>query len=290
MSSMHRSSVSRETVFKLDANGNIDADKLTKEMTEALAFDIDYKKKDNMKKRAIKSAPDYDAFRNMVACASLKTVSRQEVESLGDKKKGWKKATDGMLSSGGIDTILGQEALEKNKKAGAGALTVEKIKKPKNAMEFNRDWRRLKDSEKKLRYIVTVGPSVCKKLLSSNGDSDFFEEILSFVKDIAYDDSKCDKKGIVEISDDKEPTSSEETMPPSRKKTLNILTLLTELSSIDNFDFMKAMMDKSVLSSVSEWIRSKVVKEEAQNRDGEDTCSFNATVLEELASKYHSLS
>ena len=221
-----------------------------------------------------------------------------------------------MLSSGGIDTILGQEALEKNKKAGAGALTVEKIKKPKNAMEFNRDWRRLKDSEKKLRlrclflsyfhcssvsfihictifhcrYIVTVGPSVCKKLLSSNGDSDFFEEILSFVKDIAYDDSKCDKKGIVEISDDKEPTSSEETMPPSRKKTLNILTLLTELSSIDNFDFMKAMMDKSVLSSVSEWIRSKVVKEEAQNGDGEDTCSFNATVLEELASKYHSLS
>ena len=74
MSSTHRSSVSRENVFKLDSNGNIDADKLSKEMTDALAFDIDYKKKDNMKKRAIKSAPDYDAFRNMVACASLKTV------------------------------------------------------------------------------------------------------------------------------------------------------------------------------------------------------------------------
>ena len=74
MSSTHRSSVSRENVFKMDSNGNIDADKLSKEMTEALAFDIDYKKKDNMKKRAIKSAPDYDAFRNMVACASLKTV------------------------------------------------------------------------------------------------------------------------------------------------------------------------------------------------------------------------
>ena len=73
-SSMHKSTVSRESVFKLDANGNIDADNLTKEMTDALAFDIDYKKKDNMKKRAIKSAPDYDAFRNMVACASLKTV------------------------------------------------------------------------------------------------------------------------------------------------------------------------------------------------------------------------
>ena len=74
MSSTHKSSTLHEGVLKLDASGNIDANKLSKEATDALAFDIDYKKKDNMKKRAIKSAPDYDTFRNMVACASLKTV------------------------------------------------------------------------------------------------------------------------------------------------------------------------------------------------------------------------
>jgi len=259
-------------------------------MTDALAFDIDYKKKDNMKKRAIKSAPDYDAFRNMVACASLKTVSRQEVESLGDRKKGWKKANDGISSSRGLDSILGQEALEKTKKAGAGALAVENIKKPKNAMEFNRDWRRLKDPEKKLRYLVKIGPSACNKLLSSHGDSDFFEEILLFLKDIAYDDSQCDREGIVEILDDTESTCSEGALPQSKKKRLNMLTLFMELSSVDNFDFMKAMMDKSILSSVSEWIRGRIVKEDAQNQEGGDTSSSNTKLLEELASKYYSIS
>jgi Dynein attachment factor N-terminus len=64
----------RETSLSLDASGNIDADKLSRELTAALEFDIDYKKKDNMKKRAIRVAPSYDAFKNMVACAGLKTV------------------------------------------------------------------------------------------------------------------------------------------------------------------------------------------------------------------------
>ena len=248
-------------------------------------------------------------------CRSSFPQSRQEVESLGDRKKGWKKANDGISSSRGLDSILGQEALEKTKKAGAGALAVENIKKPKNAMEFNRDWRRLKDPEKKLRfgylpcilffpicvrlilaslyncrYLVKIGPSACNKLLSSHGDSDFFEEILLFLKDIAYDDSQCDREGIVEILDDTESTCSEGALPQSKKKRLNMLTLFMELSSVDNFDFMKAMMDKSILSSVSEWIRGRIVKEDAQNQEGGDTSSSNTKLLEELASKYYSIS
>ena len=63
-----------DSLLRLDADGNIDADRLSRELTAALEFDVNYKKKDNMKKRAIRSAPSYDAFKNMVACASLKTV------------------------------------------------------------------------------------------------------------------------------------------------------------------------------------------------------------------------
>ena len=124
------------------------------------------------------------------------------------------------------------------------------------------------------RYLVKIGPTACKKLLSSHGDSDFFEEILLFLKDIAYDDSRCNGEGIVEILDNTESTCSEGALPQSRKKTLNMLTLFMEMSSVDNFDFMKAMMDKTILSSVSEWIRGKIVKEDAQN----------TKLLEELAS------
>ena len=64
----------RGNVFRLDKSGNIDAELLSKELTDALAFDIGYRQKDNMKKRAVKTAPDYEAFRNMVACAGLKKV------------------------------------------------------------------------------------------------------------------------------------------------------------------------------------------------------------------------
>jgi hypothetical protein len=68
------STKARDASLALDESGNIDADRLSRELTEALEFDIAYKKKDNMKKRAVRSAPSYDAFKNMVACAHLKTV------------------------------------------------------------------------------------------------------------------------------------------------------------------------------------------------------------------------
>ena len=58
----------------LDSEGNINVHKLEKELKSALEFDVNYKKKDNMKKRAVRVAKSYDEFKNMVACAHLKTV------------------------------------------------------------------------------------------------------------------------------------------------------------------------------------------------------------------------
>ena len=72
---------------KLDKNGNIDTKVLEKELVESLKFDITYKQQDNMKKRAVKQAPSYDDFKNMVACAHLKKVTKQDIEELGKSKK-----------------------------------------------------------------------------------------------------------------------------------------------------------------------------------------------------------
>ena len=60
--------------LRVDANGNIDPVYLEKELQAALNFDLKYKQTDGMKKRAIKTAASYDEFKNMVACAHLKTV------------------------------------------------------------------------------------------------------------------------------------------------------------------------------------------------------------------------
>jgi hypothetical protein len=59
---------------RVDQNGNIDPMALEKELQSALDFDLRYKQTDSMKKRAIKTAGTYDEFKNMVACAHLKTV------------------------------------------------------------------------------------------------------------------------------------------------------------------------------------------------------------------------
>ena len=67
---------------KLDKNGNIDTKVLEKELVESLKFDITYKQQDNMKKRAVKQAPSYDDFKNMVACAHLKKVTKQNINML----------------------------------------------------------------------------------------------------------------------------------------------------------------------------------------------------------------
>ena len=80
-----------QDAVRLDSNGNIDTSALERELLGALEFDKKYKLQDNMKKRAVKQAPSYDDFRNMVACAHLKKVTRQDIESLSKSKKGWQK-------------------------------------------------------------------------------------------------------------------------------------------------------------------------------------------------------
>lgn len=74
--------------LKIDQNGNVDTNNLSSEIKDSLEFDLRYKQIDNMKKRAIRMAGCYDDFKNMVACSHLKTVSRKEVESLREVKRG----------------------------------------------------------------------------------------------------------------------------------------------------------------------------------------------------------
>ena len=80
----------KKSSLKIDKNGNVDTNNLSTEIKDSLDFDLRYKQTDNMKKRAIRVAGCYDDFKNMVACAHLKTVSRKEVESLREVKKGTK--------------------------------------------------------------------------------------------------------------------------------------------------------------------------------------------------------
>jgi hypothetical protein len=141
---------------KLDAMGNIDTEHLSKELRDALDFDIKYKQTDNMKKRAIRTAGSYDDFKGMVACAHLKTLNRGEVESLRDIKRGWQKSNP--VGSSITANILSKEVHKQNDIVKGATMSdtiisTTKFKKPKTPMELERDWRRLKNDENKAKYI-----------------------------------------------------------------------------------------------------------------------------------------
>eukprot|EP00607_Mallomonas_marina_P001087 CAMPEP_0182426920 /NCGR_PEP_ID=MMETSP1167-20130531/13444_1 /TAXON_ID=2988 /ORGANISM="Mallomonas Sp, Strain CCMP3275" /LENGTH=303 /DNA_ID=CAMNT_0024608693 /DNA_START=74 /DNA_END=982 /DNA_ORIENTATION=+ len=158
----------------LDSSGNIDTEKLSKELQNALDFDIKYKKVDNMKKKAVKISKDYDEFKNFVACAHLKTLSRKEVESLGDAKKGWQKSS--VVRKPGANVLSD----EKKKEKIAQSATIpnqQKFRRPKTSLELDRDWRRL-SNDNKINYLIKVGIIRVKKLLQTDCDTSILEDIL----------------------------------------------------------------------------------------------------------------
>ena len=143
------------TEIALDVNGNIDQKRLEKSLRNALDFDIKYRQRDNMKKKACKVSSDYDEFKAMVDCAHLKRVSRKEIESLSTTKQGWAKS-DASGNRGNSANILNEE-LEKNEKGEAllsKKLSASCEKLPKTPLEFGRDLRRLSDVSRRFRYVL----------------------------------------------------------------------------------------------------------------------------------------
>lgn len=136
----------------LDADGNINADRLSKELSAALEFDTRYKQTDNMKKRAVKTATSYDDFKAMVACAHLKKLSKKEVESLSDVKRGWKKAS---TSSDAASSSTLLELGDERHMSQGSQIPVSKVKgkktKPLTIMDLQRGLRRAQQPADQLR-------------------------------------------------------------------------------------------------------------------------------------------
>lgn len=136
----------------VDANGNVNDKFLQQELLNSLASDVRYKQVDNMKKRAVKVATDYEEFKAMVACAHLKKISSKEVQELSAVKKGWKKGH--VKDQGSSAQLLAQE-LDHDQSTTKGVIKKIKSSKtasvgPRTCMEIERDLRRLSTNSEKL--------------------------------------------------------------------------------------------------------------------------------------------
>lgn len=143
--------------------------KLTRELGDAVEYDRLYRKTDDLKKRVIVEAADYDEFRNRVLCADLKPLSSSDIKNIAQGKP-----AVNMTAGGGGGGALAKAAaaaaggrkkrgLRKSKKPAAlpADASVFAFAKPTccpaNAADFGRDWRRnCPTTADKLAYVALV--------------------------------------------------------------------------------------------------------------------------------------
>eukprot|EP01038_Epipyxis_sp_PR26KG_P007466 gene7466-10177_t len=234
----------------VDKDGNINTRYLEKELQESLDFDIKYRQTDNMKKKAVRVATDYNEFKAMVACAHLKTLTKSEVESLSQVKKGWQKEV--IKDKSNAAQILDKELQKLNLYANntinsenlPKQISKSKSAKPKTSMEYDRDLRRIIDGNDKLKYIHDVGLKRLKTLLNSCSDTELIEATLSIL--LEYLNKHRQEMNI----------SQNEKDFPDKITTRWIFDCLKLISSFEKFDLMLRFCSNDFLVNIIDCIRT----------------------------------
>ena len=257
---------------KVDAKGNIDTSQIEKELNQALEFDVKYKQKDNMKKKAIKTAGDYDQFKAMVDCAHLKTLTSKEVESLGKKKSGWQK--EYTASRDGAAQILEMEEKEKTiRSAGvADMLQFSEIDgkpsyEPQSSAVVENDMTSLATEEEKVVYLKVVGLKRIKKLLKGDCSAELMEQL---VRTVLFSHSKQKEERASNAS------ASEEAAEPL--PSLTCIKWLKAVSSVNRFALLLQFAPKGIIQEAVAALEEVVgqASEEDKASSGEVLNKFKA--------------
>lgn len=162
----------------LDCHGNIDTKFLQKEILQSLTDDIHVKQVDNAKKRAVKTSATFDEFKARVSCAHMKSLSRDEVLSLRDIKKGWNSKKVSALSNS-----LSLLSVDKHEVTEPHRFPVRKPQhqhqhQPKTVEELERDLKLRKSVDDRLFYLEMLTLPRFVALMKSHPSVDVFDSVL----------------------------------------------------------------------------------------------------------------
>jgi hypothetical protein len=263
--------------LKVDANGNLATEKLEKELSSALKFDVEYKQKDNMKKRAIKVATDYDQFKAMVDCSHLKKITSKEVQSLGDRKQGWSREYRADTSND-ANILLSEETMSTNL---AGQNLTPLSFNPTSSAALERELVSLTSFEEKILYLKEVGSKQIKKLIKKDCNAELFDQLLKTITfsielearlpsgkendgeeqgelNVAITDNSANEK---QGSNDNDNDQGEEEVV----KPLNVLKWLRVLSMSNRFALTLQFVGKDMRTACLEYITSRCAEDELIN-------------------------
>ncbi|KAL4151431.1 hypothetical protein PRNP1_008376 [Phytophthora ramorum] len=149
-------------------HGAFDTAALQKELAQALEDDRLYKLTDNMKKRAIHTAANYDEFKNLVACADLKPISQKELRDFSRAER---------QTNLSFKKKKSRKKPENERRFQPAASTLDAP--PVTAVDFCRNWTRyLKTTDAKFRYLQITTPERLAEMFKSDIDSDLMAEIV----------------------------------------------------------------------------------------------------------------
>ena len=262
--------------LKVDANGNLATDRLEKELSSALKFDVEYKQKDNMKKRAIKVATDYDQFKAMVDCSHLKKITSKEVQSFGDRKQGWSREYRADTSND-ANILLSEETMSTNL---AGTNLTPLSFNPTSSAALERELVSFTSFEEKILYLKEVGSKQIKKLIKKDCNAELFDQLLKTIRfsielearlpndvgldaesgkenDVHKQEQEEEQAGATDNEkqgsiDDGGGEGEEETIKP-----LNVLKWLRVLSMSNRFALTLQFVDKDMRTFCFEYIASR---------------------------------
>ena len=224
---------------------------------------------DDAKKKHIATAASYDEFRNFVACAEQKRVTRAEMDSLSKPEKGWQ--TRSKLATGTAGGSKRSAAGLTGRRSGAAAAREKSATllsesgfpsvAPKSPQAFERDWRRhCPNRELKMRYLSLCGPECLRKIFKTEMDVSLLGQVIGALAETAR---ACEQ-------------GTESALPPEVHGAI-ALELLATAEALPrtgrfslNVQFMDAS-DKTNVVCLLEWLRSKTQEPNGATGAGPET-------------------
>lgn len=155
------------------------------EVSEAIHYDWKRDKVDDAKKRAIHTARCYDDFKDRVATCTLKPIHRNEFNEA--PKFSFNNRQDQSGTAKPAVALLGTQgsAGYNSDRATASQAPVFTEKVPKNGHEFDRELRRRKTAEDKVRLIELVLEKCdISRLFSRELDGEMLREVLTALDEV----------------------------------------------------------------------------------------------------------
>ena len=214
-------------------DGHLDKSRLEQELSASFAVESKRKAEDDMKKRAIMTAKNYDEFAALVSVATLKPLKTKEIDMrcAVNANKALVAGSGMDLSSasiGGLNSVAhdiigfgllpSSSSFSSSSSMTTSSASVSRIaatataaatfvsSKPINASDFEREWRKLSSSmssldkdEEKFAYLESIGAQQVGTCFRSGIDADILSSILTTISkaviscDDVLDNARCEK-------------------------------------------------------------------------------------------------